>query len=311
MDWYERYKPSLMEAYGEAERTIGRFPSPLKEAGLAYAESFHPVKVETGKDYICTLLPFWLREASGISGERCGQLALANVYGMLYFFMLDDVMDGAPSGGNKERLALANLFYLEMFAVFRALFPSDSPFWSYYERYVAVWADSVVNESGDNYFVRDPLRMAGKAAPVKVACAAAWLLAGRPERIAASEEAVDIALMTLQMLDDWADWETDMAEGNYNGLVAMIAARADEDGTRAPLTSEQVRAAIYVKECLTPYSRIALHHHERLLRLPHAMPELVDFHAYMVQCLTETAKEIAANKRLLLGGGINLLAKRP
>lgn len=311
MEWYERYKSSLMQVYRQAERTIGRFPSPLKEAGLAYAERFHPVKEETGKDYICTLLPFWLREASGISEERCGQLALANVYGMLYFFMLDDVMDGAPSGENKKQLALANLFYLEMFAVFRALFPSDSPFWSYYERYVVVWADSVVNEGRNNYFVSDPLRMAGKAAPVKIACVAAWLLAGRPERIAASEEAVDIALITLQMLDDWADWETDLEEGNYNGFVAMIAARAGEDGSRVPLTSEQVRAAIYVKESLTPYSRIARHNHDRLLGLPHAMPELVGFHAYMVQCLTETAEEIADNKRLLLGGGINLLAKGP
>ncbi|MCU6711789.1 hypothetical protein M6D81_24110 [Paenibacillus sp. J5C_2022] len=318
MIWYESYIEQLTEVYRAASERIAKFPPPLNEIGLQYAEKFNPVKQDKGKDYICTLLPYWLQDQAGLTNEQCGQLSLANVYGMLYFFIQDDVMDDGPmdASGLKQQLALGNLFYLEMFAVFRSLFPSDSPFWQHYEQYVSVWADCVVNEGDANYFLNDPLRTAGKAGPVKVSCVAAWLLAGQPHNIAKSEQAVDIALMTLQMLDDWADWEEDMKEGSYNGLLAMIASdfasqaggvngRSSEEGSITRLTKEQVETAIYVHCCMNRYAAFAKDNYEKLLLLEGIPSPLIGFQSYMVACLTETADHIASKKSALLLGGLN------
>ncbi|RCW44337.1 class 1 isoprenoid biosynthesis enzyme [Paenibacillus prosopidis] len=302
MEWYNRYKQQLEFIYSEAERRIAAFPSPLNTIGLAYADKFNPVKHESGKDYICCLLPFWIKEPAAISDEQCQRLALANIYGMLYFFIQDDVMDSSPSSNWKEQLALGNLLVLEMFSVFRPLFPSNSPFWDYYNRYVTTWADSVMNEQNDDYFVNNPIRTAGKAGPVKIASTGALLLSGRDELIGTMEEAVDIVLMTLQMSDDWADWKEDLTEGSYNGLLAMIAAGG---AVKEPLTFQEVESSIYVRGCMKQYANIASDNHEQLLSLRVEAGELLDFHAYLVNHLDQIAETLDTNRLQLLKGGLN------
>lgn len=349
MLWYERYKPRLRSLFESALDTIAGFPAPLNELGLAYAKKFDPVDSDGGKDYICTLLPYWLQEPASLSDKRCGQLALANVYGMLFFFIQDDVMDSKVADANwKSQLALGNLLQLEMFGILRELFPSRSPLWDYYNSYVRTWAECVVNEGSGNYFLTNPLRTAGKAGPVKVSVAGAWLLALEAsrergngsqegeslflEKIRCTEEAVDTALMTLQMLDDWADWREDLADGSYNGLLAMIAVGQSDERVQAPLsyqtvklttelagtplpyntdelTVETVEAAVYVRGCTKPYAEVAVSYHDQLLLNPHAPPDLVAFNSHLLNCLQKIANDLAERKRKLLGGGINLLVK--
>lgn len=302
MEWYNRYVDQLEQVFEEASRRISRYPAPLDAIGLAYSAKFDPVKAEGGKDYICSLLPFWVKDAAGISDEQCRRLALANVYGMLYFFIQDDVMDGDPACNVKESLALGNLLLLDMFAVFRGMFPSGSPFWSYYEKYTATWADSVTNEASADYFVNDPLLTAGKAGPVKIASTGALLLTGRDELIPGMEHAVDIALTALQMSDDWADWRVDLADGSYNGLIAMIAAGR---ASREPLTEQEIENAIYVRGCMNEFAQSAETNHERLLRLNAGVSELVDFHAFLAAHLRQVADSIDEKRKQLLQGGFN------
>lgn len=301
MEWYNRYKNQLKQIYTEAESFIATFPEPLNSIGLAYADKYNPVKHDSGKDYICCLLPFWSKELSGISESQCKRLALANVYGMLYFFIQDDVMDNSPSTNWKEQLALGNLLLLEMFSVFRELFPSDSPLWSYYHRYVTTWADCVVNENREDYFVNKPIRTAGKAGPVKIASTGSLLLSGREELIGKLEHVVDIVLMTLQMADDYADWKEDLADGSYNGLLAMIAAGASEK----PLTEKDAENAIYIRGCMKQYVQMAHNNHEMLLAMDTGANEILDFHAYLLKHLNNVTETIDINKKLLLKGGFN------
>lgn len=302
MEWYDRYKKQLELIYTEAEQRIAAFPVPLNTIGLLYADKFNPVKHDSGKDYICSLLPFWVQEAAGINDEQCRKLALANVYGMLYFFIQDDVMDSTPSSNWKEQLALGNLLVLEMFAVFRELFPSESTFWQYYNRYVTTWADSVINEKNDNYFITDPLKTAGKAGPVKIACTGALLLSSRFDMITVMEEAIDITLMTLQMADDWVDWQEDLAEGSYNSLLAMIT--SDRQLDRQP-TVEEADASIYIRGCMKSYVQVACDNHNRLLAMKLDSTELVDFHAYLLNHLNQTSDSIDSNRAALHQGGFN------
>lgn len=306
MDWYQRHAARLKAVFHEAQFRISQFPPPLGAIGNAYAEKFNPVdESDKGKDYICALLPYWMQEVTGISDEQSDRLALANIYGMLYFFILDDVMDSTQVQGIKSQLSLASLLQLEMYGLLRELFPSESPFWSYYDRYVTIWADCVVNEADADYFVKDPIRTAGKAGPVKIAAVAASLLGGYEKQIEEAEQSIDLALMTLQMLDDWADWQEDMAEGSYNGLLAMIAS---ERGTAlSSLTEEAVRSQIYVLGCMNRYADIASRNHDTLLKLGNHIPSIEEYHHYMTNSLRGIADGIEKAKRKAMGGGINFL----
>ncbi|MCR2803474.1 hypothetical protein [Paenibacillus soyae] len=306
MLWYENYRTRIERVFQTALSRIGEFPPPLHRIGQTYALKFDPTEDDGGgKDYICSLLPYWMQESTGISDEQCERLALANIYGMLYFFIQDDVMDNAKPEKWKGQLALANLLQTEMLGVFRGLFPSDSPFWSYYDKYVTTWADCVMNEAELDYFTNDPIRTAGKAGPVKLSSTGACLLAGMHASIPAVEEAVDLTLMTLQMLDDWADWREDLAVGSYNGLLAHCA-RLSELPSLSSLTEERMETQIYVLGCMNAYADIARSNHERLLSLPEAAPDLLDYHAYMADGLARIAEAIESRKRMLMGGGINL-----
>jgi len=314
MEWFQKYKQQLHTVYTAAEEAIARFPAPLCELGLKYSHQFNPVDHENGKDYICTLLPYWIKEEAGISDEQCNSLALANVFGMLYFFIQDDVMDGTPEPGWKNKLALSSLLQNEMLRVLRGLFPSDSPFWSYYSRYVTEWADCVVNENKDNYFITQPLRTAGKAGPVKIASTGALLLSGKESRVPLIEEVVDIVLMSLQMSDDWADWKEDLQDGSYNGLLAMLRAEREADNITELLSAEQVETEIYVKGCLNRFVSAAKQNDKRLRSMQLSATELYHFHSFIVWHLSSAAERIDTNRDLLLKGGLNYFlatASRP
>ncbi|RJE87632.1 methionine synthase I [Paenibacillus sp. 1011MAR3C5] len=304
MDWYQRHIHNLTSVFREAQSRISHFPRPLDDIGNAYADKYNPLDdSDKGKDYICVLLPYWMQEITGISDEQSDRLALANIYGMLYFFILDDVMDSTQIERVKSQLSLASLLQLEMHALFRELFPSESPFWTYYDRYVISWADCVVNEAEADFFIHDPIRTAGKAGPVKISAVGACLLAGCEERIGEVEQSIDLALMTLQMLDDWADWQEDMMEGSYNGLLAMIAS---ETGTPLrSLSKEAVQSQIYVLGCMNRYAEIANRNHDSLMKLGQRIPAIVEYHDYMVSSLRDIAAGIETAKRKALGGGIN------
>lgn len=302
MKWYDDYKDRLKPVYDEAERIIGKFPAPLNKVGLAYADKFHPVKDNGGKDYICTLLPYWMKDAAGINDEDCDQFALINVFLMLYFFIQDDVMDEGPASDVKEKLALGNLLFMEMLRMLQRIFPSHSPFWGYFNRYVTEWADCVVNESNHDPFMTNPVSIAYKASPIKLASTGTLLLGGKFESISKVEKAVDIALMSLQLADDWVDWKKDLQEGSYNSLLAMIAAEQPSD---APITEDIVQTFVYVRCCLSAYADIARKHHDRLLDLHTNIDHLINFNSYIVDRLTQTAKSIESNRDLMKKGGLN------
>jgi hypothetical protein len=302
------HKPKLAEIYETAKCQISAFPAPLDSFGLRYAELFNPVAHEEGRDYICTLLPFWLREETGITEAQCAELTLANIYGMLYYFIQDDLMDSkVASEGQKEPFALGHLLYHNMLRCFRRLFRSESIFWDFFDKYAKQWADSVVNEASGNYFMTDRLQTSGKAAPLKITVVGACLLGGCPERISGLEHAVDITLTTLQMLDDWNDWREDLHDGNYNGLLALIAAEysaspAASGMERAsapwqPPSLKEAEAAIYIRDCMSRFAEYGEQHHALLLDTKNPPCELIAFHRYMSDGLNAVAEELRSHKK--------------
>lgn len=301
MNWLHDYEDELREVFAEAGRRIALFPAPLDERGAAYLRQFHPLEKESAKNYICYLLPYWLKPLTKQNDVHCRQMALANVFVMLYFFIQDDLMDTPPAQWS-EQLALANLLHVRLLEVYRPLFAADSPFWSYYRQYVTEWAAGVTSERGRDDFPDHPERLAHKASPVKLASTGLLLLGGRPEAIPRVSELVDQVLITLQMADDRADWRDDLREGNANSLLSFIRGELGW-GERRELDEREVRTSVYVRGSLQRFARLAEDRHRRLRNGETGAPHLLDFHEFVTNGLLSHAAETRRNKDLLLMGG--------
>jgi hypothetical protein len=302
MDWLHEYDEELRAVFNDASVIITGFPEPLRTQGLAYLHQFNVFKAGSHKNYICYLLPFWLRSEYGLTSKQVHQMSLGNVLIMLYFFLQDDLMDSKEPAA-AEQLPLANLLYVEFLHIYRPLFAPDSSFWSYFKRYLFEWADSVAGESSSDYFLNDRVKIAHKASPLKLCSTAVLLLSDHAFLIADSEEMLHKVLITLQMLDDYEDWEQDLAEGSYNCLLSLARCQLQEG--QGPLTAGKVKDFIFTEGGLASYAETALSNHSKLAEYRLKAPHLVAFHHVLVQNLQHIAAAIEAERQLLQGGGLS------
>lgn len=303
MDWLHCYEEELQEVFHEGRMIISGFPEPLAAQGLAYLDQFNVFRAGSHKNYICYLLPFWMRDEYGFRPEASRRMSVGNVLIMLYFFLQDDVMDDkeAPDSG---KLPLANLLYAEFLNIYRPLFPPESLFWSYFNRYIYEWADSVTGEKNSDYFLNDRIRIAYKASPLKLCSTAILLLTDHTPLIAESEAMIHEVLITLQMLDDYEDWEQDLEDGSYNCLLSLARSTLGEK-PGSVLTPGKVRDFIFTLDGLAVYATTAAGNHKRLVDYSLNIPHLVSFHLMLVQNLQHIAAALAAEKQLLQGGGLS------
>lgn len=302
--WLTRFEEDLGLIFSRAESILAAIPEEFRSPALNYLDKFHPLKEHRSKNYICYLLPYWLNEAAPIDPDRVPQISTANIMGMLYYHLIDETMDN-PSLISRSQLPLAQLIHSEFIKIYSTLFPSSSPFWTYYDKYIGEWAVAVTYENEQDFFQVNPVRIAHRAAPVKLSIAAIMLLSGQETRITQLEEAVDLVLITLQMIDDWQDWEKDLLEGSYNCLVSMI--QADLHLSDRKPTIEEIKQAVYVEGCLARYSIRADVHHRTLSYSSSSFPLLYEFHAYLCDQLEEIAQQIERDRSLLQRGGLEYL----
>ena len=312
MEWYVPYKEELTAAFNDATRLISTFPPPLNHRGLLYINKFNPAMEDSTNNYISYLLPFWLQDLCPVTAVQLRQLTSANILHMLYYFIIDDRMDRAssPHTSQREELAFAHLCCSESLRIYQRLFPADSPFWTAYQQYSRVWADAVTNEPHANYFIHERTGIASKSAPVKLASTGVLCLGEKIELIPAVSQAVDHVLIILQMVDDWLDWKVDLAEENYNSLLAWTRSELGHPADY-PLTADEIWHALTVKNMFASYIDQTQQTMQPLLELADHIPMLQLFHQYLLDLLIKEGKRIEEGKKMLkLGGLFYLLANK-
>ncbi|EPY05093.1 hypothetical protein PAALTS15_22003 [Paenibacillus alvei TS-15] len=303
MHWYEPFRSEIEQVFQEAEDIIESFPAPLNAAGLRYIEKFNPSNDQSTNNYICYCLPYWMQDMTGLSTTHCRRLALAGIFVMLYYFIQDDVMDN-DCDNPTEQLALGNLCYIELLDIYRQLFPPQSPFWDSYRQYTLEWVHGVTSEREQDVFMTDRLKIAHKAAPVKLASSGALYLTDMEGKLQQVTETVDTVLICLQMNDDWADWQTDLQDGSYNCLLAWIRS-IKQIQTNEPLTEQFVRHAITVSDVLHSFGEEALQLQTKLDAMPEAAPHLIEFSRSLVESLFEESDRIRQHREALMMGGLS------
>ncbi|TNJ68154.1 hypothetical protein FE784_00365 [Paenibacillus hemerocallicola] len=303
MNWLNPYEADLIDVFTEAENRVGAFPAPFNEIGIEYLHRFHPFREGSSKNYICYLLPFWLKHIALERDEACKRMALSNIFVMLHFFIQDDLMDEPPAKW-KTQLALDHLIQLQYMELYRPLFPAESSFWTYFGQYVTEWATSVSDENERDAFFIQPTQIAHKASPVKLASTGLLLLSGREELVPEMSGLIDQVLITLQMADDRADWREDLQSGSANSLLSFIR-QERRMNSASGLTVQEVESSIHVRGCLRRYAQIAEQRHERLRTSGTQAMQLIAFHDYLTQSLLSEAVRIERDKNRLLQGGFS------
>jgi hypothetical protein len=250
---------------------ISTYPPALRRPALARLEDHWSLKQRRPHAFhIAYLLPFWLEEPFSLDRDGCRFAGLGNVFLVLYFMLQDALMDDGPGEPQGDLQSLGTFFFLDVLAPYRNLFGSDSPFWGRFEEYVAQWGASVAWERQwhrrqERAFEEgDLLRLARKAAPLKIPCAALCMLAGREEAIGFLECMVDNLMLTFQLRDDLQDWHGDLRQGRFTYFLKRVLAHRGLDPC-APLTETDVEKALFAGAVLDESLSLTARHNRLAL----------------------------------------------
>lgn len=305
----DQYSDEIVRIFGEASAQLQTFPEELKEQALALLGGCYPLdrKDSEGPNMISYLLPYWVGETLGSPIELCRELAVGNVYGMLSFFLLDDVMDEKREV--RRSLALSTLLNQRFLEAYQRCFSGNAQLWVCYNRYLAEWADAMYREVDEPMDPRDPGRLARKAAPVKLCAAALLLQAGRAQEIRVMETAIDLALAILQLSDDWIDWREDLPTAACNAFLVLLRENLQLEAGEV-LDESMVKRSIYQEQALGGLATLAIDYADRLSAMKDAPPSLQVFASAIAQGLQSKANEIRDHYDSLLNdGGFSIYLK--
>ena len=175
-------------------------------------------------------LPGWLGEPLGLHERSVVELTLANVFGLAYIKLQDDLMDGEISEAERTTaLLLADVLHRKWLLVYIGLFPGDSPFWVHFERYMAQWGAATWRSQRApakpfrDYEDADWRSLGHRGAPLKTCPAAVCLLTQHESVLVKLEEALDYLLTGAVLFDHVRDWSADLAAGRHNAFVAYTS----------------------------------------------------------------------------------------
>lgn len=287
-------------------------PAGLRDRGQHLLTLSHPLRSDGGANRISYMLPFWMREMTNSPIGMCRDLAVGNIYAMLRYFLLDDVMDGKERSpaGIRASLALGQLLEELFRQRYQRHLPQNMMVWDCYRRYVGEWTTAVYTEMADPIDPNDIGHLAWKAAPVKIGAVGLLVHAGMEERIQEVEQAVEFALAALQLSDDWDDWQEDLPCPNGNAFLSVVRARLRLTSGEA-LDERTVRTAIYHHEAVDTLADIAEGYVERLKQIPHRPDGLAAFAAAIAEEIRAAARKVQVNRVSLAteGGFSRLMSK--
>lgn len=172
-------------------------------------------------------LPGWLGASLGLPPPMVVDLTLANVFGLAYIKLQDDLIDHEIGDGDRPcALLLSTALHRQWLLVYARLLPGESCFWDRFESYMAQWAEATLksrqpwSRSFTAWTAEDFLDLGHRGAPLKSCAAAACVLVGQEGLMPQLETLLDHLLIGAVLLDHAIDWSDDLAQGHYNAFVA-------------------------------------------------------------------------------------------
>lgn len=311
MDILHDFDSELALVFNTCRTHIASYPVEFNADACRRLEKLNPLRQDYRGNCLSQLLPFWLQPVFSLNPDLCRRISVANVFGFLYFLIQDAVMDTTPGEYKADLLPVGNLFFLDFFEQYRQLFPDDSPFWSYFRKYLQEWAESVIQErkgywQGKRDFdTADLVQLAHKAAPLKITVAAVCLLSGREATLELLTQAVDATVITFQLMDDWDDWREDLAIGNCSFFLSQVM-RVCKIAEFAELKELHIQRAVYGYDLLNSIfimgeKNLAFLNGETMPQVPY----LIQYNQDLLQTSRKILQDIQEEKNAMLQGGFS------
>jgi hypothetical protein len=248
--------PEMLELFvkSQVDVVLAGEPADLAELGMRLLNRISPPNWTLEWS-----LPGWLGSALGLSAPIVAALTLANVYGLAYIRLQDDQVDGEVVEDDQQVAPLlATVLYQKWLLVYTGIFMGESPFWGFFEKYMAQWVAATLrsrralNKAFRDYDAADLRGLGERGAPLKLCAVAACLLAQREELILKLESALDHLLTGAVLLDHALDWSGDLAAGRYNAFVAYASATT-QTSENAVANRRAVLQELLVGRAARPY----------------------------------------------------------
>ncbi|MBA3468804.1 MAG: hypothetical protein H0T53_04080 [Herpetosiphonaceae bacterium] len=182
---------------------------------------------------VAALLPHWLSDLAPVSAEVARQLGLAQLYGWWYYWVQDDLLDGAKA---PAALLGGHLALLRQVAIYTELGLAATPCWAAFERFNLRSAAGYASELATRFSSLSQLTpelVAGpdvqlildRAAPFFFSTLAQLQLAGIPaadQRMQIIPAALRCFTAARQLNDDASDWLDDLQSGHLNVAAALL-----------------------------------------------------------------------------------------
>lgn len=221
----DAHNRNLELVYKECINYMDRLPPPLKLLGNQYFEGYSKRRMWAIKGWY---LPFWLAERFKIPSSKCRIIALSNVLGGMNVHIIDAVMDTEDFEAS-NLLSLSNWFFFHHVQLYNKIFRSNSPFWFFMDKYILEWGEAILWERMNHRFQikdysdNDLRKLAQKASPIKICCAAVAVLAQKTNLLPKLEKAMDHIYAAIELTDSLIDWKIDLENKNYSIVLTKIS----------------------------------------------------------------------------------------
>ncbi|QIR41954.1 hypothetical protein HCG51_35270 (plasmid) [Tolypothrix sp. PCC 7910] len=211
-------------------------------------------------------IPKWLGDTFGLQSDVSRSLVLGNLYGLVYFHLQDDLVDGDISQENQlPAIHLRTILYQNWLTEYVRLFEPSSMFWSQFALFMAQWERATARSntqpeiSFQAYVNRNYLELAERAAPLKICCVATCLLTQREHLIANLTNALDHLHVASVLLDHACDWLEDLEMGRYNTFIHYVS-ETPQVLSNYELNRRLVYEELWMGAAASPYFDLAIHH---------------------------------------------------
>jgi hypothetical protein len=302
--------PYMQAAQSQAAVHLQHLPPDVAQLGLRLLQKLSPPQWA-----LEWYLPKWLGDFYTLDPSITETLVLANLYGLVFIVLQDQVADeGLDSAESVQAVCLGTALHHLWIRQYVHAFASSSSFWHYFDTYMHEWTNAT---AASNRFPAQnfgammqqgaPL-LAGRAAPLKICCAAACTLSQQEDQIPVLAAALDRLHLAAVLLDHVHDWRRDLAAGRYNTFV-HFASDAPQIPTNYELNRQRVYEQLLLKEAAQPYFALAADHMR--MAIEHARKTgcqpLVDYLDWYHRKLLSSGHELAASARTMLRSVVSQL----
>ena len=259
------------DSFSEMLETL---PEEASKFGFHFLERISPPEWELEWS-----LPNWLGEPLKVDDSTIQAVTRANVYGLVYVCLSDDLLDNDIDEANFSNSQIVKIAaYEHWLNEYRQLFKeTSSDFWPSYDSCMDEWHESL-NKSCihpdidfDTYLRKNYLELAHRAAPLKTCCIAICVMTNRLNFMPPLVEALDHLNTASVLFDQADDWTEDLEAGRYNTFIHYTSNHSQIPQNRT-LHRRFIYREMWHEKAFLPYFQIADNHMNSAIQILKTLP---------------------------------------